>query len=810
MGLPGTGLDRSAAGRRCLVDLAVPTFASASQRPTLAATMPLPAFEAGAAADVRGTLMAVHFRDEHGFAIFSLEQPDGVRVRALGHLPTDVTLRAVVRVAGTWMRHAQHGWQVRVNTFELIDHLDRRGVVAFLVAYTKHLGPVRAAEAVERFGDRVFEVLRDTPEQLCVIKGITAERARAVRDSFAEVATIANVDSWLRHIGLGKADARRVREAYGDDAARIVRENPYRLADEVRGIGFLTADSLRLMLGIAPTATFRLHAALKHVLWVAAQTDGHVYLPAAELVDRTARQLDERRATSGRWEPDPSLTDALTAYLPAFVETEDAHAEPGVSATAGVDDLHIYARELYDAESLAAARLIQLLSRDTPLFDEDDLEPAIARAEQDHAIVLEADQRRAIATALTSQVSIVSGGPGVGKTTSVRILVALLEQRGATYLLLSPTGKASKRLSEATLRDAYTIHRQLFSLDRQRVQLASKSAKAGAAEELALPVDVVIVDEASMLDLPLLAWLLRSMQPRTRLIFVGDKDQLASVGPGSVLRDLIASGRVPVTLLTIIKRQGDGSPIIDAAHAINHGRLPVAGSTIAGDLYVLVGKPTSEDDGVHAQKLVVESAVRLSAQVLTPQHTSSTGVTALNRALQARLNPARPGTPEVRLGTDMVFRLGDKLIIGKNNYQTLCFNGETGEIVDISSEWLTLRMDDADGERLVRYERDDWSQLQLAYAITTHRAQGSEWDNIVVVVSQSHYMMLQRNLLYTAITRARKRAVIIVSGGLENKTTGRIYKTALEVAVANDRIARRYSGLAERLMVRENGQQATA
>jgi exodeoxyribonuclease V alpha subunit len=196
---------------------------------------------------------------------------------------------------------------------------------------------------------------------------------------------------------------------------------------------------------------------------------------------------------------------------------------------------------------------------------------------------------------------------------------------------------------------------------------------------------------------------------------------------------------------------------------------------------------------------VVESAVRLRAQVLTPQHTSTVGVTALNRALQTRLNPQQAGKPEVQVSADVTFRLGDKLIVGKNNYQTLCFNGETGEIVDISPEWLTLRMEDAQGERLVEYQRGDWPQLQLAYAITSHRAQGSEWNNVIVVVSQSHYMMLQRNLVYTALTRARKRAVLIVSGGLENKQTGRIYKTALEVAVANDKVAHRYSGLAERL-----------
>src|SRR6266849_6628520 len=256
-------------------------------------------------------------------------------------------------------------------------------------------------------------------------------------------------------------------------------------------------------------------------------------------------------------------------------------------------------------------------------------------------------------------------------------------------------GKAAKRLAEATPRDAYTIHRQLFSLDRQRAQLEAKSRHP---VELFLPGDAVIVDEASMVDLPLLAWLLRSVSPRARLIFVGDKDQLASVGPGSVLRDLIASGRIPVILLTVIKRQDEGSPIVDAAHAINHGHLPVARSTAAGDLYILRAKSAIDDEGAHAQRLVVESAVRLGAQVLSPQHNSTTGVTALNRALQARLNPPQPGKPEVQMSSEVVFRLGDRLLVGKNNYVTFCFNGETGEIVEIGPTSLTLRMEDAQGE----------------------------------------------------------------------------------------------------------------
>ena len=293
--------------------------------------------------------------------------------------PPDIGLRAVVRAGGTWTQHARYGWQLQVRTLELIEHVDRRGVVAFLVAYTTHLGPVRAAEAVELFGQRVFEVIREHPEELCVIRGITPARARIIQSSFAAVASIANVDSWLRHIGLGKADARRVREAYGDDAARVVRENPYRLADEIDGIGFITADSLRVMLGIGPTSPFRLHAALRYVLEQVARTEGHVYLPLAELVDRTARQLDERRATTGKWEPEAALVAALREYLPTFGSSQDARIEAGASGDLAADDARVYSRELYDAECLAAERLAQLGSIEEPLFPTDELERAIER-----------------------------------------------------------------------------------------------------------------------------------------------------------------------------------------------------------------------------------------------------------------------------------------------------------------------------------------------------------------------------------------------------------------------------------------------
>ena len=316
---------------------------------------------------------------------------------------------------------------------------------------------MRAAEAVERFGDRVFEVIRERPEELCVIKGITPDRAQVIHDSFATVAAIANVDSWLRHIGLGKADARRVREAYGDDAARPVRENPYRLADEIHGIGFLTADSLRVMLGIGPTSPFRLHAALEScsARRPAPRGTGTCRWPSWSTAPRASSQ---RRAGSGRWEPDPELVAALRADVPTFASSDDAHVEARGSGDLEADDARVYGRELYDDECLAADRLAQLLAVDAPLFKSDELDRAIERAELANEIVLEAKQRRAIATALSRQVSIISGGPGVGKTTSVRVLVDLLEQRGVPYMLLSPTGKAAKRLAEATLRDAYTIH----------------------------------------------------------------------------------------------------------------------------------------------------------------------------------------------------------------------------------------------------------------------------------------------------------------------------------------------------------------
>jgi exodeoxyribonuclease V alpha subunit len=316
----------------------------------------------------------------------------------------------------------------------------------------------------------------------------------------------------------------------------------------VSGIGFLTADSLRRMLGIAWTSPFRLHAALKYVLTVLARTEGNVYLPLTELVDQAARQLDERRATTGRWEPAPELVDALREYAPRFARSRDAWAPPEANRALD-DETSIYGRDLYEAEQHVAERLAGLVLAEEPLFKPADLEPAMRRAEAKRGIELEADQRRAVATALKGQVSIISGGPGTGKTTTTQVLVDLLEQQGVPYLLLSPTGKAAKRLAEATGREAHTIHRQLYALQRERNRAEENGLPA---DELFLPAAAVIVDEVSMVDLPLMAWLLRSIEPGTRLVLVGDRDQLPSVGPGSVLRDLVGTGRVPLTLLTVI------------------------------------------------------------------------------------------------------------------------------------------------------------------------------------------------------------------------------------------------------------------
>jgi exodeoxyribonuclease V alpha subunit len=301
--------------------------------------------------------------------------------------------------------------------------------------------------------------------------------------------------------------------------------------------------------------------------------------------------------------------EALRDYAPRFARSRDAWAP--VERDGVIDDeTPIYGRDLYEAEQYVAERLAALVIAE-PLFNLGELEPAMQRAEAERGIELEPDQRRAVATALTRQVSIISGGPGTGKTTTTQVLVDLLEQCGVPYLLLSPTGKAAKRLAEATGREARTIHRQLYALQRERNRAEENGLPV---DELFLPAATVIVDEVSTVDLPLMAWLLRSSEPSARVVLVGDKDQLPSVGPGSVLRDLVSTSQVPLTLLTVIKRQAAGSPIVAGAHAINHGRLPVARESPAGDLYILRAKSPSEDGGLHAQRLVVESAVRLGAQ----------------------------------------------------------------------------------------------------------------------------------------------------------------------------------------------------
>ena len=538
------------------------------------------------------------------------------------------------------------------------------------------------------------------------------------------------------------------------------------------------------MLGIGPTSPFRLHAALNFVLGQVARSEGHVYLPLAELVIalHASSTSGGRPAVAGNQKP----SCRSRARVPASVHlTDDARAEPGPSGDLQADDAHIYSRELFDAECLAAERLAQLLVRSKHPSSSPISSNKPCSGPRNSTSELETEQRRAIATALTRQVSIISGGPGVGKTTSIRILVDLLEQRGVAYMLLSPTGKAAKRLSEATGRAAYTIHRQLFSLERQKEQLQSVSpsvTRTRTSEDVVLPADAVIVDEASMVDLPLLAWLLRSHRAAHA------SDLRRRQGPAAERRAGLGAARPdrvwPHSADAADGHQAPGRGLADRRGRARHQPRPTArGPLDRGWRPVHPARQTAYGGWRRARAAIGRRKRRAAGRAghLAAAHLAGRRG-ALNAALQARLNPPAPGKPEVAAGGDAVFRLGDRLIVGKNNYQTLCFNGETGEIVDIGPRQLTLRMDDTDGERLVEYDRDDWSQLQLAYAITSHRAQGSEWPNVVVVVSQSHYLMLQRNLLYTALTRARRRAVIIVSGGLEHKPSGRIFKSALEVA----------------------------
>lgn len=691
--------------------------------------------------------------------------PDGAAeaVVIVGTLPA-ATPGEALHLRGKWTTNPQHGRQ-----FEFIDHAPvlpktALGIEKYLGSgLVKGVGPVSAKRLVERFGIEIIEILDRAPERLREVPGIGPKRAADIAQAWRAQTALRETMIFLQSIGISVAHAARLTRLHGPETARLIQQDPYRLLLDVRGLGFTTVDKIAEKMGIGRDAPMRLRAGLEHVLDRFTE-DGHVFAPLGDLLQEAQHILGA---------PREALEDALAAL--ASEQRVVLDAEPSGRRV-------VYPARLHRAEQAVAFRLAQLISTKRPLLAGDH-SARLAQFERDFKFHFAEQQRTALLTALQGGVVVITGGPGTGKTTLLRALLRMLEGTGTRTLLCAPTGRAAKRMGEAARRQAQTIHRLLHYSPGQR------SFQRNTDNPLA--ADLVVVDEASMLDLALAADLLEAIPPGCALLLIGDVDQLPAVGPGSVLRDLIGSGHVPVIRLSVIFRQAQRSAIIFNAHRVNRGEFPLFPETEEqrrhSDMFFVEKIDPQEALGA-IQSLVQEripNRFHLDSlrdiQVISPMRRGSLGTVALNAALQALLN--RDSRPLMRGGR--LWKTGDKVMQITNNYEKDVFNGDLGFIVRIDPEdqCLTVRY----AHRVVDYGFDELDEIELAYAITVHKSQGSEFPAVVLALHTQHHVMLQRNLLYTAITRGQRLVTIVGS------------RRALARAVREASHSQRLSGLPRRL-----------
>jgi exodeoxyribonuclease V alpha subunit len=647
-------------------------------------------------------------------------------------------------VSGEWVEHPQHGRQFRADQWKVQLPTSLAGMQAYLASgLVRGIGPSLASAIVSLFGDKTFDVIENEPRRLLEVPGIGESRVKIIRDTWQEHSDMRELMAFLQGFGLAPALAMRVARALGPNAAGIAQSQPYRLAG-IAGIGFKTADHIAEHMGIARDAEARMQAGL---LWALEEFcgQGHSFALRSQLVQAAADLLALPA------EPVAACLDRMAAA------GESLRAEDGL----GLAQPAIYTTALYRAETETARRLLALAAEPRSCMgalreelNDQQIHWAAAVAGQS---TLSAEQRLAIRRVIENKLSIITGGPGTGKTICLRSLVALLELYHLRCVLVSPTGRAARRLAEATGHPALTVHR-----------LLRYSGQSFAEDEL--EADVVVVDEASMLDLTLTQHLLAALKPGAHLVLVGDADQLPAVGPGTVLADLAASGLAAMTRLTHIFRQAQSSLIVTNAHRINRGQ-PLLAPQQDCDFYLFA----ANDAGQAAELLIDVVCRRIPAQfgaslgltdplrdiqVLAPMYRGRAGIDRLNAQLQDILNPPAPGKPERALQR-CVFRQGDKVIVTRNNYERDVSNGDVGYVVEIDEAQQLLRVE-CDG-RIVTYDWMDTDDLALAYAISVHKAQGSEYAAVVVPVLAEHSVMLYRQLLYTAITRARRLCVLVGS-----------------------------------------------
>ena len=705
---------------------------------------------------LRGTLHKIIFtNNENGYLIGLLKTSDG-SVSVVGYMiePREGDEYAL---SGAWTTHPKYGRQFQFETYEVKEPTTLHGVEEYLASGLIYgVGPALASRIVKKFGVKTLDILNKTPERLLEVEGVGRKKLDKIVESASSLREMQDVMTYLKSYNISTSQSVRIFKAYGKGAAGVVKNNPYQLIQDVQGIGFQIADAIAQKVGVQPESMYRLEAGIRFVLNDACRSAGHCYLPREELARRSAELLMVDEAKVERAVNESVRNGFLVA-----------------------EGDRLFPFPLHQAEMEAAEKIGQLLRKGPKPFAERKLLASLSIIEKRHRIEFDGKQRDAILHSIQKPITILTGGPGTGKTLCVNGIIELADELGVNYLLCAPTGRAAKRLSELSDREAKTIHRLL--------EYEPQSGIFRRAADAPLECDMLIVDEVSMVDIELFAALLDAVKPETQLVLVGDVDQLPSVGPGQVLRDLIDSKTIGTVRLDTIFRQSEESTIISNSHRIDAGEMP----DFSPDFKLL-----EETSPEHMQETIVRLCSTIlpqnyqydpfsDIQVLSPMHNGAAGVRELNKELQRALN----GHAKVCWqGSERKFLLGDKVMQTKNNYDKDIFNGDLGRIAGADKNDGILIVDFY-GKK-VEYTFEQLDELTLAYAMTIHKSQGNEFKGVIVPLSTSHYIMLQRNLVYTAVTRARE--LLILVGEMK----------ALAIAVRNDEVRSRNTMLKEKLRIK--------
>jgi exodeoxyribonuclease V alpha subunit len=707
-----------------------------------------------------------YYNEDTYYTVAKLKLKSGKLATIVGNLPP-LYLGETLAVKGEWGQHKEFGEQFQVEEWHSQEPTTLVGVERFLGSgLLKGIGPSTAKKIVKEFGLATLETIQNTPEKLAQIPGISLSKADRIANSLHEHAEVQQIMIFLQGVGISPGYALKIYRTYKNEAVKVVKENPYRLADEVHGIGFKIADQIAQKLGIQKESPYRIRAGIRYLL-SENSNEGHLFAYENEFLTRAQKDLE--------------ITELqLAAEIEDLIVRKELYRET-------VEGKNVfYLAPFYYSEVGVVARMKSIVEIGLPPITLN-VDHLLQKYSSENNITLATQQREAVLKALDNGMLVITGGPGTGKTTIIKAILYLFKAAKLNVMLAAPTGRAAKRLSEATGEPAKTIHR-LLGYGAEEFE----GSRFQFNEDEPLETDVLIIDEFSMVDLMLFYNLLKAVTPGTRLIIVGDVDQLPSVGPGTVLQDLIQSGRIPVVRLNVIFRQAQQSLIVSNAHKINQGEFPFL-STDNDFFFIEDANPE------HIAQTIPELVkVRIPAylkcdpvediQVLTPMRRTVTGIENLNLTLQEALNPPNPGAAELK-NANITFRVGDKVMQLKNDYQKLVFNGDIGRIrrIDPEDRSMVVGFPEPEGERKVPYEPEELDQLVLSYAISVHKSQGNEYPVVIMPVTTQHFLMLQRNLLYTAVTRAKKMVVLIGT------------KKAIAIAVKNNKIEERHSLLKERI-----------